>query len=136
LRLGLFEILFRRESQSQFETEARVGGCEWECILQNLNGFVGAGCTAQKLAQMKIGVRLSGFDPDRVFVKVDGLLHAALSAPDMAKEEKHGGIFGLGGSCLLQQGFAARQIVARQRGGGLLQERLEVRQKKTVKLVT
>ena len=33
-------------------------------------------------------------------------------------------------------GLAARQIVARKGGGGLLQERLKVRQKKTAKLVT
>jgi hypothetical protein len=136
LRLGLFEILFRRESQSKFETDAGVGGREWECVLQNMNSFVGAARTAQKLGQMKIGFRLSGFDADGVLIKVDSLLYAALGAADMAEEEEYGGIFGIGGPCLLQQGFAARQIVARKGGGGLLQERLKVRQKKTAKLVT
>src|SRR6185437_12829621 len=136
LRLGLFEILFRRESQSKVETDAGVGGREWECVLQYLNSFVGAARAAQKLGQMKIGFRLSGFDADGVLIKVDSLLYAALGAADMAEEEEYGGIFGIGGSCLLQQGFAARQIVARKGGGGLLQERLEVRQKKTAKLVT
>ena len=111
-------------------------GREWECVLQNLNSFVGAARTAQKLGQMKIGFRLSGFDADGVLIKVDSLLHAALGAADMAEEEEYGGIFGIGGPCLLQQGFAARQIVARKGGGGLLQERLKVRQKKTAKLVT
>ena len=85
---------------------------------------------------MEIGVRLSVFDADGVFIKVDSLLHPALGAADMAEEEEYGGIFGIGGPCLLQQGFAARQIVARQRGGGLLQEGMDVRQKKTAKLVT
>jgi hypothetical protein len=47
----------------------------------------------------------------------------------MAEEEQDGGIFRYCGARLLKLGFAPRQIVARECGGGLLQKGLEARQK-------